>query len=76
MADMTFEKSIKQLEEIVKKLELGDLSLDEMLSLFEQGISLSKTCNKMLNEAEKKVNILIKKDDTVQKQEFSSSEGE
>ncbi|MCK9478515.1 MAG: exodeoxyribonuclease VII small subunit [Firmicutes bacterium] len=76
MAETTFEKSIKELDEIVKKLELGELSLDEMLALFERGISLSKTCNKLLNEAEKKVNILIKKDDGVQKQQFSSSEGE
>ncbi len=76
MAEVSFEKSINELEEIVKKLEQGELSLDEMLSLFEKGISLSKLCNKLLNEAEKKVNILIKKDDTVQKQEFASLEGE
>ena len=76
MAETTFEKSIKELDEIVKKLENGELSLDEMLTLFERGILLSKTCNKLLNEAEKKVNILIKKDDGMEKQEFSSVEGE
>jgi exodeoxyribonuclease VII small subunit len=76
MTDTTFEKSIKELDEIVKKLEGGDLSLDEMLKLFEKGISLSRTCNKLLNEAEKKVNILIKRDDSVEKQQFTSLEGE
>lgn len=76
MTDTTFEKSIKELDEIVKKLEGGDLPLDEMLKLFEKGIALSRTCNKLLNEAEKKVNILIKGEDSVEKQPFTSLEGE
>ena len=68
MAD--FEKSIKELDGIVKKLEQGDLSLDEMLELFEKGVALSATCNKMLDEAKKKINILVKKDGEIKKQEF------
>ncbi len=54
-----FEKSIKELEEVVNKLESGDASLSESLELFEKGIKLAKTCNKMLDEAEKKVSVLI-----------------
>lgn len=54
-----FEKSIKELEEIVNKLENGDASLSESLELFEKGIKLAKDCNKMLDEAEKKVSVLI-----------------
>lgn len=54
-----FEKSIKELEEIVAKLESGDTALDESLELFEKGINLSKECNKMLDNAEKKVSVLI-----------------
>ena len=54
-----FEKSIKELEEIVSKLENGDASLSESLELFEKGIKLAKECNKMLDEAEKKVSVLI-----------------
>ena len=54
-----FEKSIKELEEIVAKLENGDTSLDESLELFEKGIKLSKECNQMLDNAEKKVSVLI-----------------
>ena len=76
MQEATFEASIKELEEIVKKLEGGELSLDEMLKLCEKGISLSRKCNKILNEAEKKVNMLVKKDDTMDKQEFTALEGE
>ena len=54
-----FEKSIKELEEIVNKLENGDASLSESLELFEKGIKLAKECNKMLDDAEKKVSVLI-----------------
>lgn len=54
-----FEKSIKELEEIVNKLETGETSLSESLELFEKGIGLAKECNKMLDEAEKKVSVLI-----------------
>ena len=69
---MSFEKSIIQLEQIVTQLEKGDLSLDEMLKLFESGIALSRSCNKMLDEAEKKINILVKKDGGIEKQEFTA----
>lgn len=55
----TFEESIKELEEIVSKLDGGDVTLDESLELFEQGIKLSKGCQKMLDAAEKKVSILM-----------------
>ena len=74
MAD--FEKSIAELDEIVKQLEKGDLSLDEMLALFEKGVSLSAACNKMLDEAEKKINILVKKDNEIVKQEFKGLDEE
>ena len=54
-----FEKAIKELEEVVNKLESGEASLSESLELFERGIQLAKDCNKMLDEAEKKVSVLI-----------------
>ena len=54
-----FEKAIKELEEVVNKLESGEASLSESLELFEKGIKLAKECNKMLDEAEKKVSVLI-----------------
>ena len=63
MAAPSFETSLHRLEQIVKKLEAGDLPLDDALKLFEEGINLSQQCQKQLEEAENKVEILLKKAD-------------
>lgn len=63
MAAPSFETSLHRLEQIVKKLEAGDLPLDDTLKLFEEGINLSQQCQKQLEEAESKVEILLKKAD-------------
>lgn len=55
-----FESALKRLEEIVKKLEDGDLSLDLSLELFEEGIRLSRLCHAKLGQAERRVEILLK----------------
>jgi exodeoxyribonuclease VII small subunit len=55
-----FEEALKELEEIVNRLERGDLSLEEALKLFEEGVKLSRYCHKKLDEAQKKVEILLK----------------
>ena len=55
-----FETALKRLEEIVKKLENGELSLDSALQLFEEGIKLSRFCHTRLEEAERRVEILLK----------------
>ncbi len=55
-----FESNLKQLEEIVAKLEGGDLALDQALELFEEGVMISRFCNAKLEEAERKVETLIK----------------
>lgn len=64
---ISFEKSIKELEEIVSLLEKGDLSLDDSLKQFEKGISLARTCQEKLSQAEQKIttlaNPLTNKDD-------------
>ena len=59
----TFEESLKKLETIVDQLEKGDLSLEDSLKLFEEGIGLSTACKKELDEAEGKVQMLIKQRD-------------
>lgn len=59
MAVLKFEEAMARLETIVAELEKGDLPLDESLKIFEEGIKLSKNCLKMLDEAERKVEILI-----------------
>lgn len=60
---MTFEESIKRLDEIVKLLEKGDAPLDSSLKLFEEGTALVRECSKLLDEAELKVVKLIKTED-------------
>ena len=55
-----FEAALKRLEEIVKKLESGDLPLDSALELFEEGIKLSRLCHTTLGQAERRVEILLK----------------
>jgi exodeoxyribonuclease VII small subunit len=59
----SFEESLKKLETIVDKLEKGDMSLEDSLKLFEQGVGLSAACKKELEAAEGKVETLIKQRD-------------
>jgi len=63
MAEMKFEEALKKLEKIVGDLEDGNLSLDEALEKYEEGIRLSKMCQKKLEVAKKKVEILLKSED-------------
>ena len=60
MAQKTFEQSMKQLEQIVKELEDGDLPLEKALKKFEEGMKLTKLCSEKLDETEKKVSVLLK----------------
>ncbi len=59
MAGVKFEQAMARLEAIVGELEKGDLPLDESLKIFEEGIRLSKNCLKVLEEAERKVEVLV-----------------
>jgi len=77
MAEKKFEAALARLEEIVKELETGDLPLEQSLKLFEEGIKLSRLCNKRLEDAERRVEILLKsKNGTVTAQPFEEQEGE
>lgn len=58
----SFEQAVYELEEIVEKLEKGDMTLDESIQYFQRGIELSKYCSKRLDEAEKKISVLIEDD--------------
>ncbi len=60
MAEKKFEVALARLEEIVQELEKGDLPLEQSLKFFEEGIKLSRICSKRLEEAERKVEILLK----------------
>ena len=74
MANTNFEKNMSDLENIVTELEKGDLNLDESISKFEEGIKISKECNKILEDAEKKITILLEKDGDVKEENFVSEE--
>lgn len=57
----SFETALNELEDIVKRLGSGELTLEESIKLFERGVVLSDYCNKKLEEAESKISILVKK---------------
>lgn len=69
--EANFEETIKNLEQIANELEKGDLNLDESVAKFEQGMKLSKMCNDVLESAEKRISILIKKDDGMTEENFN-----
>ena len=74
MAKSNFEDNMENLEKIVTELEKGDLNLDESIAKFEDGIKISKEFNKILEEAEKKITILLEKDGKVKEQNFIAEE--
>ncbi len=57
---MKFEEALAKLEEIVKRMESGELTLDESLEAFEEGVRLSRLCAERLDEAERRVEALLK----------------
>jgi exodeoxyribonuclease VII small subunit len=71
-----FERSLARLEEVVRRLESPELSLDEAMKLFEEGVGLSRECQKQLEEAEGRVEILLKKADGKMAAEPFEAEGE
>lgn len=60
MAEMKFEEALKKLEKIVEDLEKGDLSLDEALKKYQEGLDLSRQCSQRLENAKKKIDLLAK----------------
>lgn len=71
---VSFEETMSKLEEIAAELEKGDLNLEESVSKFEEGMKLSKECSNLLEEAEKRITILIKDGDEVQEENFLQEE--
>ena len=72
----SFETCLDELEQVVKQLEGGDLPLEKSLELFERGVSLSDACRKQLEEAETRVEILIRKDGKIQPEPFRPEKSE
>ncbi len=75
MAKKNFEKALADLENIVQRLDENNLSLDEALSLFEEGIKLSRFCSQRLDAVENKVGILLRDDEgNLKKEPFENSD--
>lgn len=68
--NLNFEEAMKKLEQIADDLEKNDLDLDASVAKFEEGMNLSKQCSKMLEDAEKKISILLKTEDGFQEEKF------
>ena len=68
----TFEESLARLEAIVRSMESGELSLEKMMAGFEEGTGLVKLCTRRLNEVEKKIEKLVKKDGEVVTEPFGA----
>ncbi len=67
---INFEETMKQLEELANELEKGDLPLDKSVAKFEEGMQLSKACIEMLEEAEKKISILLQENGKIKEESF------
>ena len=73
---LDFETAMRDLEELVDRLEQGDLPLEESLAAFERGVMLTRSCQLALKEAEQKVEILLKKSGTTSIEKFDADDAE
>ncbi|WP_027858977.1 exodeoxyribonuclease VII small subunit [Marinobacterium jannaschii] len=69
-----FEQSLTELEGLVGRMEQGDLSLEEALGAFEEGVKLTRECQQILEQAEQKVQMLVEKNGELHSQPFASDE--
>jgi exodeoxyribonuclease VII small subunit len=76
MKKKSFEEALAKLEQITKELEEGDLSLEESLQYFDEGVKLAEQCNSKLNDAQKKIEILLKKNDGLEPAAFEGLDEE
>jgi len=76
MKKKSFEEALEKLEQITKELEEGDLSLEESLKYFDEGVKLAELCNSKLNDAQKKVEVLLKKNGELEPAPFDDVEEE
>ena len=76
MAKDKFEEALGRLEDIVKKMEAGDMTLEESLKAFEEGIKLARLCSRRLDDAERRVEILLKQEEELVVKPFQVEENE
>jgi exodeoxyribonuclease VII small subunit len=76
MAKEKFEDALEKLEDIVRKMETGDMPLDETLKSFEEGIKLIRFCSSKLEETERRVETLLEKENSLQVKRFKEEESD
>lgn len=74
LENLNFEDAMKKLEEIATELEKGNLNLDESVSKFEEGMQISKKCSDLLENAEKRITILLKDGEEIKEENFIQEE--
>ena len=74
MKELKFEEAMKELETIANELENTDLSLEEAVSKFEEGMKISKQCSEIIENAEKKITILLQKDGKIIEEDFTAEQ--
>ena len=72
MKEVKFEEAMQELENIATELEKGNLSLEESVSKFEEGMKISKQCSEIIEKAEKKISILLQKDGKLEEEDFNA----
>ena len=72
--DMNFEEAMDKLEEIAQELENGKSNLEESIQIFEEGMKLSKKCNEIIENAEKKITVLLEKNGELKEENFTPEE--
>ena len=70
----TFEQALARLEEVVRRLESGQLPLDESLGLFQEGVGMARICERLLDQTQAKIEILIRKDGETRIESFEEAE--
>jgi exodeoxyribonuclease VII small subunit len=76
MAKEKFEDALEKLEDIVRKMEAGDMTLDETLKSFEEGIKLIRFCSSKLEETERRVEMLLEKENSLQVKRFQGEDSD
>ena len=76
MSKEKFEESLEKLEEIVRRMEAGEMTLEESLKAFEEGIKLARLCSKKLDEADRRVELLLREEGELVTKPFAGEERE
>lgn len=72
--EMNFEDSIQQLDKIASELESGKLNLEESIKMFEEGMKLSSKCSKFLEDAEKRITVLVNDNGNIKEEDFTAQD--